>query len=122
MRTYLLDQPPGDGVVRVPLPLPILHRQLPVDLAYVAEYRAAELHATLDDTSAVLAGDPARSLWRECLRRCRSRVRERDLVEAETDLGVCSRGELVKGAEEGDVRGGERGVGVEALEEDNCGG
>ena len=49
------------------------------------------------------------------------RVEQRDLVEAPAELGV---GRVVEGVERAEVRDvlrGERGVGLEALEEDDWG-
>ena len=96
-----------------------LRSSLMIDLARAAEYRPAELHAALDDARAVVAHDPPERVVCERLGALRLRVEQRDLVEAQADLGVGGVGEVVELAEELDVGGGEGEVGLEAFKEDN---
>ena len=68
-----------------------------------AEHGPAELHAALDDARAVVADDPAQRVRRERACGLRRGVEQRDLVEAQPDLGVGRRGELVERPEALDV-------------------
>ena len=118
-QTYLLDELLRDRVEARLVRSKRLDGLPLVDLTRAAEDRPAELHAALDDTCAVVADDPLKRVIRERARGLRRRVEQRDLVEAQTYLGVGRVREVVHLAEELDVRGREGGVGLKTLQEDN---
>ena len=94
------------------MPRERLSRQLPVHLTRRPEHRPAELHPALDNARAVVAHRPLQRLGRVRLRGRRLGCDERELVEAQADLGVRAVGEVVQLAEVLDVRGGEGRVRV----------
>ena len=120
-QTYLLDELLRDRVEARLVRSKRLDSLPLVDLTRAAEDRPAELHAALDDARAVVADDPAQRVGHERARGLRAGVEQRDLVEAQPDLGVGRRGERVERAQALDVGLREGRVGLEAFEEDNYG-
>lgn len=100
--------------------LPYAHRSVTHTRHFAsrAENRTAEFHTTFDDAAAIGADGPLERLVRKRARGGGG-VEKRELVEPETDLGVVRVGDVVELAEALDMRGGERGVGLKALEEDD---
>ncbi|CAL1696871.1 unnamed protein product [Somion occarium] len=83
------------------------HSQHFIHSIHRPEDRPAELHPTLQNTSSIVSDNPFRRNWGESLGGVGWRVLECKFVEAETDLGVGSVGDVVELPEVVDVRGWE---------------
>ena len=121
MKAYLFNKLPRDGMEALLCLREVRQGKFTIYACDGAQNWAIELHATLDDTRAVKAGNPLRGRFSELARGRRRRVLEGDLVEAHADLGVLGRGKAVERAQEANVRGGKSRVRGKLLEEDDCG-
>lgn len=78
-----------------------------------------KLHTSLDNTRPIISDDPIGRFCRKVLSDTRCGILECKLVEAQADLRVGCRGEVVEVAKVNDVRWWELGVCFKALEENN---
>ena len=118
-KTHFLNHLRRNRVECGPVLLERLPRARSIHLARGLEHRPTELHAPLDDARAVVADDPVQRRRNVLLRCFTAGILQGNLVEAEPDLGVGGRGEVVDAPESVDVCDWERSIGLESLEEND---
>lgn len=113
----LINELPRNGMESALVLLPSLLSKPLVHLEYHTENRTAEFHSAFDHSASVSPDYPFDRLWGKVRSRRRGGRREREVVEAEPDLGVSGGGYPINGAEVLDVGVWEGRVVLETLEE-----
>ena len=101
---HFLNHLPSDWMKGILLSPKHTRCKVPIDLVHRPQDGSTKLHASLDNTGPIISDDPTGRLHRKVVSGTRCGILECELIEAQADLCIGCRGEVVELAEMGDVR------------------